>query len=131
MKGLAAGHGKGCNFEDEDRFSPASQMAHHAVLWGHSLCFASTASATLLRYFLDAQAPYPFWSVPKLLGVPGGVLLALGALWMAALKLRAERALGNPRVWGGEMGFVLLLTPFGKMAHGFYRMAAILRDDTR
>ncbi len=62
-----------------------------------------------MHYLIDWPAPYPWWSPPKLLGVPGGVLMVLGAGALAALKLRADPALGDARVWGGEMGFTLLL----------------------
>ena len=167
MRNLAGGHGDGCNFEDEDRFSHARRHAHTAVLVGFLLCFASTSSGTILHYVFDAPAPYGFWSLPKLLGVPGGLLLGLGALWLGWLKLRADRELGAPEAWGGDMAFIcllafvalsglvlyvlrdsaalplwlalhlggvlafFLLTPFTKMAHGFYRMAALARDAQR
>ena len=164
MKNLAGGHGDGCNFEDEDRFSHARRLAHQAVMYGFLLCFLSTASATVLHYVFATPAPYPFWSVPKLLGVPGGLLMTAGCVWLAVLKRRADRELGDATAWGGEMAFVLLLalvaasglalywlgatpampallavhlgavltffllTPFTKMAHGFYRLAALVRD---
>ncbi|EEX08747.1 4Fe-4S ferredoxin, iron-sulfur binding [Ruegeria lacuscaerulensis ITI-1157] len=109
MKDLAAGHGEGCNFEDEDRFSQARRLAHQAIMYGFLLCFAATGVATLMHYLWAMPAPYPFLSAPKLLGVSGGVLLGGGALWIAALKTRAERSLSDPRAWAAEMGFVLLL----------------------
>ncbi|WP_420862654.1 tricarballylate utilization 4Fe-4S protein TcuB [Algirhabdus cladophorae] len=167
MRNLAGGHGDGCNFEDEDRFSQARRMAHQMVLYGFLLCFASTSSGTVLHYVFDMPAPYGFWSLPKLLGVPGGVILTLGALWMLDLKRRADPELGAASAWGGEVGFIallgfvafsgvilyalgstaampsllalhlgavlsfFLLTPYTKMAHGFYRMAALVRDAQR
>ncbi|MEM7753627.1 MAG: tricarballylate utilization 4Fe-4S protein TcuB [Pseudomonadota bacterium] len=167
MKNLAGGHGDGCNFEDEDRFGHARRAAHQLVLWGFALSFLSTSSGTLLHYVFDAPAPYPLWSLPKLFGVPGGLMMVGGTVWLANLKLRADPELGARNAWGGEMGFILLLflvaasglllyalgqtalmpamlalhlgavlaffllTPFTKMAHGFYRMAALVRDETR
>lgn len=164
MRNLAGGHGDGCNFEDEDRFTQARRYAHQAVMYGFLLCFASTSSGTILHYVFDNPAPYPFWSPPKLFGVPGGLMMVFGTVWLAALKLRADRALGAPGAWGGEMAFILLLffvaatglalywlgatalmtamlamhlgsvlaffllTPFTKMAHGFYRLAALVRE---
>ena len=62
-----------------------------------------------MHYLLDWQAPYPFWSVPKLLGVPGGFMMVAGAITLIVLKLRADAELGAKRVWGGEMAFVVLL----------------------
>lgn len=167
MKDLAAGHGEGCNFEEEDKFTHARRYAHQAVMYGFLLCFASTSAATVLHYGFDAPAPYPIWSLPKLFGLSGGVLLTLGCGWMAALKLRSDRQLGDPNAWGGDFGFIallgfvglsglvlyvagstgamplllalhlgavlalFLLTPFTKMAHGFYRLAAMIRNAQR
>ncbi|MFA3920887.1 tricarballylate utilization 4Fe-4S protein TcuB [Ruegeria hyattellae] len=167
MTDLAAGHGEGCNFEDEDRFSQSRRYAHQAIMYGFLLCFAATSAGTALHYIFNSPAPYPFWSLPKLLGVPGGVLVALGCAWMALLKLKSDRALGDSGAWGGDIGFTLLLgftglsglmlyavggtgwmpamlavhlgavltlfllTPYTKMAHGFYRAAALLRNAQR
>jgi len=164
MKNLEGGHGDGCNFEDEDRFSQARRHFHQATLYGFLLCFASTSSGTFLHYGFGIEAPYAFFSLPKLLGVPGGILLCLGTAGLAWLKTKADRNLGAPKVWGGEMAFVLLLfavsatglglyaatgtaaiswllpvhlatvltffllTPFSKMAHGFFRMAALTKE---
>ena len=164
MRNLAGGQGQGCNFEDEDRFSNARRHAHQAVMWGFLLCFASTSSGTVLHYVFDMQAPYPLFSLPKLFGIPGGLLLTAGAAGLVWLKIKADPKLGAPSVWGAEMAFVLLLgltgftglvlyaatgtgavpallaihlgavlalflsTPYSKMAHGFYRMAALVRD---
>lgn len=164
MKNLDGGQGQGCNFEREDRFSNARRHAHQAVLWGFLLCFGSTASGTLMHYLFDMQAPYGPFSLPKLLGVPGGLLLVVGTAGLAWLKTKAARTLGDASAWGGEMAFILTLglaglsglalywaagtslvsallalhlgtvltffltMPYSKMAHGFYRMAALVRN---
>lgn len=109
MKNLSGGHGEGCNFEKEDRYTNGRRWAHQAVMFGFLLCFASTSSGTILHYVFDMQAPYPMFSLPKLLGVPGGLLLVLGTVEMARLKIKADPDLGARRVWGGEMAFVILL----------------------
>jgi len=164
MKNLAGGHGDGCNFEEEDRFSHARRFAHQAVMYGFLLSFAATSAATVMHYGFGLRAPYALWSLPKLLGLSGGVLLTGGAVWMLVLKLRADKHLGAATAWGGEVAFILLLgfvaasglalyastgtaampvllslhlgavlaffllTPFSKMAHGFYRLAALVRE---
>ncbi|RMA40667.1 tricarballylate utilization 4Fe-4S protein TcuB [Rhodophyticola porphyridii] len=164
MKNLEGGHGDGCNFEDEDRFSQARRHFHQATLYGFLMCFASTSSGTVLHYGFGLEAPYGLFSLPKLFGVPGGVLLCLGTAGLAWLKTRADPNLGAPAAWGGEMAFVLLLffvslsglllyaatgtvaaglllplhlgavltffllTPYSKMAHGFFRMTAMARE---
>lgn len=164
MKDLAAGHGDGCNFEDEDRFSQGRRHVHQAVMYGFLLCFASTSVATVMHYGFGLHAPYALFSLPKLLGLTGGILLTLGCAGMVALKLKSDRELGDANAWGGEIGFILLLgfvglsglvlyalgatavmpallaihlgsvltffllTPFTKMAHGFYRLTALIRE---
>lgn len=164
MRNLDGGHGDGCNFEAGERYSNARRHAHQATLYGFLLCFAATSAGTLMHYGFGLHAPYGLFSLPKLLGVPGGLLLCAGTAGLAWLKTRADRDLGAPEVWGGEMAFVLLLfsvsatglalygatrtsavavllsvhlgtvlaffllTPYSKMAHGFYRMAALTKD---
>ena len=109
MKDLSGGHGEGCNFEQGDRFSNRRRVFHQLMMYGFLLCFAATSSATVMHYLLGLEAPYPLISVPKLLGLPGGVIMVVGAAGLGWLKLRADRSLGAARVWGGEMAFVLLL----------------------
>ena len=117
-----------------------------------------------MHYLFGLEAPYAFFSLPKLLGVPGGLLLVAGTAGLAWLKTKADPTLADTSVRSGEMGFVLLLgltgltglmlyaatgtalvagllalhlgavlaffvtLPYSKMAHGFYRTAALLRD---
>ena len=164
MRNLSGGHGEGCNFEDDDRFSHARRRAHHYVFYGFLLCLASTSAGTILHYLFDLPAPYSIFSVPKLLGIPGGIMLSIGTLWMIILKRKADPTLGVQSAWGGEIAFIallgfvafsglvlftlgttalmpyvlalhlgsvlsfFLLMPFTKMAHGFYRIAALVRD---
>ena len=109
LRNLAGGHGEGCNFEHGDRFSNHRRYAHQATLYGFLLCLASTLSGSIMHYVFDLQAPYGFVSPPKLLGVPGGVLLLIGTLWLARLKLIADKNLGNRANRGSEMAFILLL----------------------
>lgn len=164
LRNLDGGQGQGCNFEKGDRYSNERRFAHQATLYGFLLCFAATSIATVMHYVFDMPAPYGLFSLPKLFGLTGGLLLCLGTLRLAMLKTRAERGLGAAGVWGGEMAFVLLLffvsasglalyaatgtvvvpwllalhlgsvlaffllTPYSKMAHGFYRLAALARE---
>ncbi|WGV17354.1 tricarballylate utilization 4Fe-4S protein TcuB [Fuscovulum ytuae] len=109
MKNLSGGHGEGCNFEEGDRFSDRRRVFHQVMMYGFLLCFASTASGTIMHYALGWEAPYPLLSPPKLLGLPGGVMMVAGTAGLVWLKLRADRNLGAARVWGGEMAFILLL----------------------
>lgn len=164
LRNLGGGQGQGCNFEAEDRFSNARRALHQAVLYSFLLCFSSTFAGTVLHYVFDMQAPYPLLSLPKLLGLPGGLLLVIGCAGLGWFKTKADPKLGAPSVWGDEMVFLallgavgatglllyaatgtdavpqllelhmgcvlafFLLTPYSKMVHGFYRMAALIRD---
>jgi citrate/tricarballylate utilization protein len=110
LKNLSGGAAEGCNYENEDRYTMARRWAHQAVMWGFVLCFAATSSGTVLHYVFGMEAPYGPFSLPKLFGVPGGILMTVGGIGLIALKLRAEKNLGAPAVWGGEMAFVVLLT---------------------
>lgn len=109
LRNLDGGQGQGCNFEQEDRYSDRRRWFHQMVLYGFLLCFASTASGTILHYGFGMEAPYGFFSLPKLLGVPGGILLVIGTVGLVHLKAKADPALGAPRFWGGEMAFTGLL----------------------
>lgn len=164
LKNLSGGHGKGCNYENADRFSNKRRWFHQATMIGFLLCIASTTSGTVMHYLFDMQAPYAVISIPKLLGIPGGFLLVIGCAGLAWLKTKSSAALGATGMWGGEMAFILLLgttgatglllffatgtagvptllaihlgsvlslfilIPYSKMVHGFFRLAALVRD---
>ncbi len=113
LKNLNGGQGQGCNFEDEDRYSNVRRWLHQATMYGFLLCFASTSVATLMHYLLGLSAPYSLFSLPKLLGIPGGILLTMGCAGLAWLKTKADPKLGATDVWSGEMAFVLLLGATG------------------
>jgi citrate/tricarballylate utilization protein len=161
LKYLDGGHGEGCHEEDE-RWTLARRRWHHLAFAGFALCFAATCVATFYHYGLGRIAPYGFTTLPKLLGVAGGVLLAAGSagLWrlrrsrhplheareqrpldlgfMALLFLSAASGLAlaalrtsaaMPLLLCLHLGVVLALfatLPYGKFAHGAYRVAALL-----
>lgn len=164
MKDLSGGQEQGCNFEIGDRYSNARRWLHQAVLCGFLLCLAATGVGALMHYLFDMPAPYHLLSLPKLMGVPGGLLLMAGSAGLAYVKTKAAKNLGAANTWGGEMAFVLLLfavaatglglygatgsalvpallslhlgavlaffvlIPYSKMVHGFFRLAALVRD---
>ncbi|TRW99395.1 tricarballylate utilization 4Fe-4S protein TcuB [Paracoccus sp. M683] len=164
LRNLSGGQGQGCNFEKAEAFSDARRHCHQAVMYGFLLCFAATSAGTVLHYVFAMPAPYGFWSLPKLLGVPGGILLVIGCAGLLVLRAKADPDLGAPGRASGERGFIwllgltglsglllyalggtaltgvmlalhlgsvlalFLLTPYSKMAHGFYRLAALIRE---
>ncbi len=70
-----AGRGRAATSRRATATRMARRHAHQAVIWGFLLCFAATTSGTVLHYGFGMEAPYGLLSLPKLLGVPGGMLL--------------------------------------------------------
>ena len=50
------------------------------TFYGFLLCFAATCVATVYHYFLGWPAPYALTSLPKLLGIVGGIGLVVGTV---------------------------------------------------
>ncbi|MEO8545190.1 MAG: tricarballylate utilization 4Fe-4S protein TcuB [Burkholderiaceae bacterium] len=108
LKYLGGGHGDGCNNED-DAFSLARRRMHHFVFYGFALCFASTSVATLYHYLFGWEAPYGFASLPKLLGIPGGLALAFGSAGLFWLNLRRHPLQQDVQQQPMDRGFIALL----------------------
>jgi citrate/tricarballylate utilization protein len=108
LKYLGGGHGDGCNNED-DAFSLARRRAHHLTFYGFMLCFAATSVATLYHYLLGMQAPYDLPSLPKVLGVLGGVSLLIGTAGLFKLNLLRHPLQGDAAQKPMDLGFTALL----------------------
>ena len=109
LKDLSGGHGEGCNYETDDQYSNKRRVFHQATVYGFLLCFLSTCAGTIMHYLFGLEAPYPLFSIPKLLGIPGGLSLCIGTAGLFWLKLNADKNLDDMRVWGGETAFIVLL----------------------
>jgi citrate/tricarballylate utilization protein len=108
LKYLDGGHGDGCN-EADDRFTLARRRFHHFTFYGFMLCFAATVVATFYHYFLDLHAPYPFFSVPVLLGTLGGIGLLIGPAGLLWLNVKRDPARGDAAQKPMDRGFIALL----------------------
>jgi citrate/tricarballylate utilization protein len=108
LRYLGGGHGDGCN-EEDDRFTLARRHFHHATFYGFLLCFAATSVATLYHYVLGWPAPYPFWSLPVLLGTAGGIGLLVGPAGLLWLNLRRHPLEGDVAQRPMDRGFIALL----------------------
>ncbi|MCO5105725.1 MAG: tricarballylate utilization 4Fe-4S protein TcuB [Burkholderiaceae bacterium] len=108
LKYLGGGHGDGCNNSD-DAFSLVRRRFHHATFYGFMLCFAATSVATLYHYVGDMPAPYGFTSLPKILGMGGGVLLVVGTVGLFWLNLTRHPLQGAPERKSMDLGFIALL----------------------
>ena len=106
------GGGGGCNDRDES-FSNARRRWHHLMAYGFLLCFASTSTATVYDHFLGWPAPYPFWSLPVLLGTVGGLGLVAGTAGLFWMKLGGDHEPQAAKLLGADAGLLLLLLLIG------------------
>jgi citrate/tricarballylate utilization protein len=102
------GGGAGCTYPDEE-FTRVRQRYHHLTFYGFLLCFAATCIATVYHYVFGWPAPYPFWSVPVLLGAVGAIGLIIGPIGLLWLKGKRDPALTAEEQTGMDVGFLLLL----------------------
>jgi citrate/tricarballylate utilization protein len=108
LRYLGGGHGVGCN-EDDDRFTLVRRWFHQLTMYGFLLCFAATSVATLYHYLFAYEAPYPWLSLPVVLGTIGGIGLLIGPpglLWLN-LQRHAERSDIAQRPM--DLGFIAML----------------------
>ena len=102
------GGGDGCTYPDE-RASFARRNFHHLTFYGFMLCLASTTVATIYHYVFGWKAPYPFYSLPVILGTLGGIGLLLGPVGLMWLRGRRDPELSDPAQDGMDLGFIALL----------------------
>jgi citrate/tricarballylate utilization protein len=102
------GGGHGCNDAD-DTFSQTRRRLHHLMFYGFLLCFASTSVATIYDHFFDLPAPYPFFSLPVLLGFFGGLGLFAGTAGLIWVKIVSDPAPMAKRVLGADYALLTLL----------------------
>jgi citrate/tricarballylate utilization protein len=108
LRYLDGGAGDGCTYPREAP-SQARRAYHHLTFYGFMLCFASTCVATLYHYAFGWQAPYPWTSLPVVLGTVGGLGLLVGPAGLLWLKRRVDPEVADPAGTGMEVAFILLL----------------------
>ncbi len=94
--------------------SEARRWFHHATFYGFLLCFASTCVAAFYHFVLGWRAPYPYFSVPVVLGTLGGLGLLAGPAGLFWLKRKRDPALDDlgPGYFGESFIVLLLLASF-------------------
>lgn len=105
---LGGGHGEGCN-NDSDAFSLARRHAHHLTFYGFLLCFAATSVATVYHYVFGWAAPYALPSLPKVLGLLGGMSLSVGTAWLWRLRRQRHLLHGDAAQAPMDLAFIALL----------------------
>lgn len=108
LKYLDGGHGDGCNNED-DHFSHLRRRFHHLTFYGFMLCFAATSVATIYHYVFNLPAPYGYTSLPKLLGISGGISLMIGTAGLFWLNVRRHPLQQDLAQRPMDRGFMALL----------------------
>ncbi|MYZ42305.1 tricarballylate utilization 4Fe-4S protein TcuB [Schauerella aestuarii] len=108
LKYLDGGHGEGCNNED-DAFTQSRRRFHHLTFYGFMLCFAATSVATIYHYAFGWVAPYELPSLPKLLGVVGGISLMIGTAGLWYLNRKRDPMHGDLKQKPMDLGFIALL----------------------
>jgi citrate/tricarballylate utilization protein len=108
LRYLGGGHGDGCN-EDDDAFTLWRRRFHQSTMYGFLLCFAATSVATLYHYLFAYEAPYPFFSVPVILGTLGGIGLIVGPAGLLWLNMQRDSRRGDSGQNVMDRGFMALL----------------------
>ena len=102
------GGGADCTSAEEQR-TPLRRWFHHCTFYGFLLCFASTTVAALYHLVFGWLAPYPYDSLPVLLGMAGGAGLLIGPAGLMVVRGHRDPALGDPDQRGLDESFIALL----------------------
>ena len=102
------GGGYGCNNRDE-AFSQSRRYFHHALFYGFLLCFASTCTAAIYEHIFGWISPYPFFSLPVLLGTVGGAAMLVGIAGLVQIKVTADPAPASKVLLNIDYSFLVLL----------------------
>ena len=108
LRYLGGGHGKGCNTENES-FSNQRRIFHQFTMWGFLLSFAATCVATFYEYGLGRFSPFPYFSLPVILGTLGGIGLLLGPAGLTFVKLKSDSRPMNISQYGMDYAFLASL----------------------
>jgi citrate/tricarballylate utilization protein len=82
---------------------------HHCTFFGFGLCFASTSTAAIYHSVFGWTAPYPYTSLPVVLGTIGGIGLLVGPAGLLAARWTRDGSLGDPAQSSLDVSFITLL----------------------
>ncbi len=101
------GGGVGCMNEDE-RPTDRRRIYHHLTFYGFLLCFASTSVAALY-HLVGREAPFPWYDLPVVLGMIGGIGLLVGPAGLLAAKWSRDAELKDESRFGMDVAFLAML----------------------
>jgi citrate/tricarballylate utilization protein len=108
LRYLGGGAARGCK-DAEESLSTGRRGYHHLMAYGFLLCLASTSTATLYDYLLRRPAPYPFFSLPVLLGFVGGIGMVVGTVGLMRIKLMGSHERQTKELLAADAALVILL----------------------
>jgi citrate/tricarballylate utilization protein len=106
------GGGDACTYPTS-ALSPARRWFHHLTFYGFLLCFAATCVGALYHYGFGWKAPYPYLSLPVVLGTIGGVGLIAGPSGLLWLRARRDPAFVDDAETHQGTPFIVLLLASG------------------
>lgn len=102
------GGGDGCAYPSEVP-SQARRWFHHLTFYGFLLCFAATSVAAFYHNVLGWHAPYPWLSLPVVLGSVGGIGLLIGPAGLLWLKGKRDPELRSATQSRMDVAFLAML----------------------
>jgi citrate/tricarballylate utilization protein len=117
------GSGHGCNNLDES-YSQTRRYTHQFMFYGFLLCGASTTVAAFYEHVLGLLAPYPYLSLPVVLGTVGGLGMLIGTAGLVWVKMMSDPAPAVQALLGADYALLALL--FLSAATGL--LLLVLRD---
>ena len=108
LRYLGGGHGEGCNTKNAS-YSNRRRIYHHFMMWGFLLCFAATGVATIYEYFFGWLSPFPYFSLPVVLGITGGIGLLIGPAGLVVIKTKTDPKPMSPLQYGMDYALLVLL----------------------
>lgn len=99
--------GVNCTSNEEVR-TPWRRWFHHCTFYGFMLCLASTSVASMYHNF-GWHAPYPYLSLPVVLGTVGGLGLLVGPAGLLLQRRHRDADLSDPSQSGMDLSFIWLL----------------------
>lgn len=102
-------HGVDCTYAGEEARTPWRRWFHHCTFYGFLLCFAATTVGAVYHVWFGWYAPYPYTSLPVLLGTAGGLGLIVGPAGLSWIGRRRDPDAADPVQRPLDRGFTLLL----------------------